>query len=245
MLRQSWTFFFAKEDRFLILFQGCTKLKFRYQRTTNRHYLLSSVRWLQSRVYCKDQTSVWYTFKAHQKAVGGIILKFSPMIDVTTSAFFFGSLAYPLHPRSFKSWWWRPTTWPLFTPRQNKGHHKGQLIIEHINDLLLQRLDHPYLHLVRTKGITKGKSWWWRPTTWPLFTPRQNKGHHKGQLIIEHINDLLLQRLDHPCEGARQKCRNVGSMNCNFSVTFIKSLNQSSIKPCQTRVISDISFPSK
>ena len=27
-------------------------------------------------------------------------------------------------------------------------------------------------------------------------------------------------------------CRNFGSMNCNFSVTFIKSLNQSSIKPC-------------
>ena len=26
--------------------------------------------------------------------------------------------------------------------------------------------------------------------------------------------------------------RNFGSMNCNFSVTFIKSLNQSSIKPC-------------
>ena len=33
-------------------------------------------------------------------------------------------------------------------------------------------------------------------------------------------------------EGTRQECRNVGSMNCNFSVAFIKSLNQSSIKPC-------------
>ena len=30
----------------------------------------------------------------------------------------------------------------------------------------------------------------------------------------------------------RQECRNVGSMNCNFSVTFIKSFNQRSIKPC-------------
>ena len=27
---------------------------------------------------------------------------------------------------------------------------------------------------------------------------------------------------------------NVSSMNCNFSVTLIKSLNQSSIKPCLT-----------
>ena len=34
-------------------------------------------------------------------------------------------------------------------------------------------------------------------------------------------------------KGTRQKCRNVGSFNCNFSVTFMKSLNQSSIKPCQ------------
>ena len=35
-------------------------------------------------------------------------------------------------------------------------------------------------------------------------------------------------------EGTKQECRNVGSMNCNFSVTLIKSLNQSSIKSCQT-----------
>ena len=33
-------------------------------------------------------------------------------------------------------------------------------------------------------------------------------------------------------EGTRQKCRNVGSMNCNFSIAIIKSLNRSSIKPC-------------
>ena len=33
-------------------------------------------------------------------------------------------------------------------------------------------------------------------------------------------------------EDARQECWNVGSMNCNFSVAFIKSLNHSSIKPC-------------
>ena len=33
-------------------------------------------------------------------------------------------------------------------------------------------------------------------------------------------------------EGTREKCRNVGSMNCNFLITIIKSLNQNSIKPC-------------
>ena len=33
-------------------------------------------------------------------------------------------------------------------------------------------------------------------------------------------------------EGTRQECRNVGSINCNFSVAFIKFLNQRSIKPC-------------
>ena len=33
-------------------------------------------------------------------------------------------------------------------------------------------------------------------------------------------------------EGTRQKCRNVGSMNCNFLITIIKSLNQKNIKPC-------------
>ena len=30
----------------------------------------------------------------------------------------------------------------------------------------------------------------------------------------------------------KEECRNVGSMNCYFLVTFINSLNQSSIKPC-------------
>ena len=33
-------------------------------------------------------------------------------------------------------------------------------------------------------------------------------------------------------EGNRQKCWNIGSMNWNFLVTIITSLNQSSIKPC-------------
>ena len=33
-------------------------------------------------------------------------------------------------------------------------------------------------------------------------------------------------------EGTRLGCRNIGSMDCNFTVTFIKSFNQSSIKPC-------------
>ena len=33
-------------------------------------------------------------------------------------------------------------------------------------------------------------------------------------------------------EDTKQECRNVGSIKCNFSVTFIKSLNQSNTKPC-------------
>ena len=37
----------------------------------------------------------------------------------------------------------------------------------------------------------------------------------------------LIKALDRTFEAL------VGSMNCNFSVTFIKSLNQSSITPCQ------------
>ena len=35
-------------------------------------------------------------------------------------------------------------------------------------------------------------------------------------------------------EGTRQECRNVGSMNCNLAVTFIKSLDPKSIKSCLT-----------
>ena len=50
-------------------------------------------------------------------------------------------------------------------------------------------------------------------------------------MIVE--KDLLLQRSDHPNEGTRQECRNAGSMNCNFFGSFIKSVNQSSIKPWQ------------
>ena len=34
-----------------------------------------------------------------------------------------------------------------------------------------------------------------------------------------------------PNEGTWQEYQNIGSMNCNFLVTFIKPLNQSSIKP--------------
>ena len=43
-------------------------------------------------------------------------------------------------------------------------------------------------------------------------------------------------------EGTRQEFRNVGSMNCNFSVIFIKFLNQSSIKPCQTTILTHLVF---
>ena len=80
----------------------------------------------------------------------------------------FGSLTYQLHPRSLKSWWWRLSTWGLFTPRQEKG----QLICEHIK--------------------------------WPLVTTIR----------------LLMKAQD-------RTVGNFGFMNCNFSVTFIKSLNQS------------------
>ena len=37
---------------------------------------------------------------------------------------------------------------------------------------------------------------------------------------------------DHSHEGTKQECRNIGSMNCNYSITLTKSLHQSSIKPC-------------
>ena len=47
-----------------------------------------------------------------------------------------------------------------------------------------------------------------------------------------------------PDEGTRQDCRNVGSMNCNFSVTLIKSLNQSSIKP-RLSLINKLNFLDK
>ena len=39
----------------------------------------------------------------------------------------------------------------------------------------------------------------------------------------------LITRLN---EGIRLGCRNIGSLDCNFTVTFIKPFNQSSIKPC-------------
>ena len=48
----------------------------------------------------------------------GISLKLSPpLINATTNVFAFRSLAYQLRPSSFKSWWWRLTSWHLFTPR--------------------------------------------------------------------------------------------------------------------------------
>ena len=53
--------------------------------------------------------------------------------------------------------------------------------------------------------------------------------------VTEHLQ-FIVPKFRHlirdDSEGTRQECRNVGSMNCNFSVAFIKSLNQSSIKPC-------------
>ena len=69
-------------------------------------------------------------------------------------------------------------------------------------------------------------------------------------LMLLWFKDLMnvtetLQFIDstfrHSCldEGTRQECRNVGSMNCNFLVTFIKSLNLSNIKPCTIILICD------
>ena len=69
-------------------------------------------------------------------------------------------------------------------------------------------------------------------------------------LMLLWLKDLMnvtetLQFIDptfrHSCldEGTRQECRNVGSMNCNFSVTFIKSLNLNSHKPCAIILICD------
>ena len=46
------------------------------------------------------------------------------------------------------------------------------------------------------------------------------------------VSTLLSSAFITPDEDTGQECRNVESMNCNFSVTFIKSLNQSSITPC-------------
>ena len=93
----------------------------------------------------------WYTFKSVKKRSsftkkensaltehacltnhtnGWDKLKVSPLISVTTNAFF-GSL--PGGISSPPSWWWQLTTWGLFTPRQKKG----QLISEQIEGPLL------------------------------------------------------------------------------------------------------------
>ena len=71
--------------------------------------------------------------------------------------------------------------------------------------------------------------------------------HGLMRLWFKDLMDVTetLQFIDptfrHSCldEGTRQECRNVGSMNCYFSVTFIKSLNLSSIKPCTIILICD------
>ena len=73
------------------------------------------------------------------------------------------------------------------------------------------------------------KSWWWWLTIWRLFTPHQKK----GQLISEHAKGSLTAAIRSPPDkGTRQECWNIASMNGNFSVTFTKPLNQSSIKSC-------------
>ena len=90
----------------------------------------------------------------------------------------FGSLAYELHPRSFKSWWWRFTSWCLFTPRQKKREKKRQLIRDHI----------------------------------------------KGPLVAT-FSSPLMKALD-------RSVKTLGLWIVTSSVTFIKSVNQSSIKPC-------------
>ena len=62
---------------------------------------------------------------------------------------------------------------------------------------------------------------------------RFNECNQKVTTHRHNVSNLLssvLIRGDE--EGTKQECRNVGFMNCNFSVTFIKSLNQSDTKPC-------------
>ena len=63
------------------------------------------------------------------------------------------------------------------------------------------------------------------------LTPIYISSEKKRQLINEHIKGTLVAAIRSP-PNTRQECRNVGSMNCNFLVTFIKSLHQSCIKPC-------------
>ena len=60
------------------------------------------------------------------------------------------------------------------------------------------------------------KSWWWRLTAWRIFTPPQKK----GLLISERVKEPLCTKIRSPLKGTREECWNVGSMNCNFSVTF-------------------------
>ena len=90
----------------------------------------------------------------------------------------------------------------------------------------LQFIDPTFQHYSLVPS-SQFKLWWWWLTSWHLFTPCQKK----GQLISERIKGPLVAAFRSPLMKALDRCWNIGSMNCNFSVTFIKSLNQSSIKP--------------
>ena len=116
----------------------------------------------------------WSTHAEPTIQLGGINLKLSPLIGITTSTFVWKP--YQLSLRSFESWWWQLTSWHIFTPCQKK------------RQLISERVKGPLVAVFRS----------------PLMKVLDN-------------SDL-----------------NVSSMNCNFSVTLIKSLNQSSIKPCLT-----------
>ena len=76
----------------------------------------------------------------------------------------------------------------------------------------------------------------WKCPTFNCLTDLQRLNESVLYYILE-LKALLgvLKQLDHSWwiddEGTRQECRKVGSMNCNFSVTFVKYSNQSSIKP--------------
>ena len=84
----------------------------------------------------------------------------------------------------------------------------------------------PSLILFRPRSI---KSWRWQFASWRLFTPRQKKRplisyHIKGPLVAA-FRSPLMKVLDRSVET-------FGLWIVNSPVTFIKSVNQSSIKPC-------------
>ena len=87
-----------------------------------------------------------------------------------------------------------------------------------------------YQRFFRKPGILSPPSWWWQLTTWGLFTPRQKKGQLISEQIEGHlvaaIRSFLMKALDRSVET-------LGLWIITSRLhSLIKSLNQSSIKPC-------------